>query len=87
MDKFLHFIAGAAIAFIVIIGSYSIGNTYNIPVNKPIITITGTTVGIMAGIAKELYDNTGHGTVEILDIVATSLGAVSIAGLSYLVLP
>lgn len=87
MDKFLHFIAGAAIAFIVIIGSYSVGNTYNIPINKPVITITGTTMGIMAGIAKELYDSGGYGTVEILDIVATSLGAVSIAGLSYLILP
>jgi hypothetical protein len=87
LDKLLHFVAGAAIALLVIMGSYAVHETYDIPMNKEITIVAGVTTGVIAGIAKEGYDSMGYGTVEALDIVATSLGAMSIAVLSYLLLP
>ncbi len=61
-DKIKHFIAGAiASAFV-----YAI-------TGSPTLTF-GASVAL--GIAKEVYDSRGHGTVEVLDAVATGLGGV-----------
>lgn len=87
MDKVLHFVAGAALALIAIVGSYSISNELGMPTNKFVITGAGTAIGVTAGIVKEVYDSMGYGTAEFADIVASSIGAVSIATICLLILP
>lgn len=87
MDKFLHFIAGAAITCIVIVGMYSVGHTLNWPINNFVMAGTGAVAGIIGGIAKEVYDATGHGTPEIGDLIASSMGACTVAALALLILP
>ena len=61
-DKLLHFVAGLICATFV----------YLITLN---ITLA-IGASVILGIAKEVYDSMGHGTVEILDAVATAVGGV-----------
>ena len=61
-DKIQHFIVGVIASAVV----YVI--TGNIPI--------AVGCAVVLGIAKEVYDAQGHGTVEILDAVATGLGGV-----------
>jgi len=87
MDKVLHFVAGASIAMIFIVGSFSITTTYDYPVNNEVIVGAGAATGVIGGILKEVWDSTGHGTVEAADVIATAIGAVSISTLFLLLLP
>ena len=59
-DKLSHFFAGAAIAATVAL--------YLDP-------LYGLVAGILAGLAKELYDRAGYGTPDFKDFIATALGA------------
>lgn len=61
-DKLLHFVAGSICATFV----------YLITLNLAL--AIGASVAL--GIAKEVYDSMGHGTVEIADAVATASGGV-----------
>ena len=61
-DKIKHFIAGA-IASIVI---------YVVTLDATI----AVAFSVLLGAGKEVYDAQGHGTVEVLDAVATVLGGV-----------
>ena len=63
-DKVSHFLAGAAITAIVTLYT-------GVP-------LWGVLACIIAGVGKELYDLTGRGTPDIMDAVATVLGAVVI---------
>ena len=67
-DKKKHFVAGFAITAIV-----SLFFGY----------IIGVIVAVIAAAGKELYDKvTGNGTTELLDFVATVLGAVAAIAIS-----
>ena len=61
-DKLLHFVAGL-IASVV---GYLIFENLTLTIGASVIL----------GIAKEVYDSRGHGTVEVLDAVATIAGGV-----------
>ncbi len=86
MDKILHFVAGAAIALLFIVGSYSISDAYNVPINKSVIISAGGAIGTIAGIIKEIRDSMGYGTPEALDAIATSAGAITVSSVFYLIL-
>lgn len=61
-DKIKHFIAGAIASIVVYV-----------------VTLDATIAlafSVLLGIGKEVYDSRGHGTVEVLDAVATVLGGV-----------
>lgn len=61
-DKIKHFIAGAiASAFV-----YLISGNLTLAIGA----------SALLGIAKEVYDSRGHGTVEVADAVATAVGGV-----------
>ena len=59
-DKLLHFVAGSICSTIV----------YLITLNLTL----AIGASVILGIAKEVYDRRGHGTVEVLDAVATVAG-------------
>ena len=61
-DKLLHFVAGLICASFV----------YLITLNLTL----AIGASVILGIAKEVYDSRGHGTVEVLDVVATIAGGV-----------
>ena len=61
-DKLLHFVAGSICSAFI----YAI-------TGSPILAF-GASVAL--GISKEVYDSRGHGTVEVLDAVATVAGGV-----------
>ncbi len=61
-DKLLHFVAGLICATFV----------YLITLNLTL----AIGASVILGIAKEVYDSRGHGTVEVLDAVVTALGGV-----------
>jgi len=61
-DKLLHFVAGFVVSAVV----YLIFENLTLAIGASVIL----------GIAKEVYDSRGHGTVEVLDAVATGLGGV-----------
>ena len=61
-DKLLHFVAGLICAAFV----------YLITLNLTL----AIGASVILGIAKEVYDSRGHGTVEVLDAVATAVGGV-----------
>lgn len=64
IDKVLHFIIGAIIGFSALV----VG-----PINA-------IAVAFMIGVIKETYDHFNNGSVEVLDVVATTLGAVATYG-------
>jgi hypothetical protein len=61
-DKLLHFVAGLICSAFV----YAI-------TGSPILAFGASA---LLGIVKEIYDSRGHGTVEVLDVVATVAGGV-----------
>ena len=61
-DKLLHFVAGFAVSFV----------AYVVTSNATI----AFSLSALLGIAKEVYDSQGHGTVEVADAVATAVGGV-----------
>ena len=61
-DKLLHFVAGSIASIVV----------YVVTFNATI----AVAFSALLGIGKEVYDSRGHGTVEVLDAVATVLGGV-----------
>ena len=61
-DKLLHFVAGSICsAFVYVI-------TLNL--------VLAIGASALLGIAKEVYDSRGHGTVEVADAVATAVGGI-----------
>ena len=68
-DKRKHFIAGFVISLLV--GSF--------------IPLLGVIVAMLAGAVKEWWDSRGHGTVEALDFIFTSFGALVALPFSYLI--
>lgn len=70
-DKKLHFAAGAIISWITGISMMVLGLPLWI---APL-------VAVAVGIAKEVWDATGHGKPEILDLVATAAGGALAWGL------
>lgn len=68
-DKVKHFIAGTVISA----STYSI--VYRITGNKGRSMLIGFGAGVLAGIAKELYDMTGRGTPDVKDAIWTGIGA------------
>ena len=71
-DKLLHFLAGLICATFV----------YLITLNLTL----AIGASVILGIAKEVYDSRGHGTVEVLDVVATIAGGVGGAILARVVM-
>lgn len=71
-DKLLHFVAGSICSAVV----YLITRNLTFAIGASVIL----------GIAKEVYDSRGHGTVEVLDAVATALGGVVVAVLMRVVM-
>ena len=70
-DLILHFVAGVVIA---LAASFTFSPTI------------GLTLAIAAGVAKEVWDAQGNGTVDPLDAIATALGGLLIYGvLSWIV--
>ena len=61
-DKLLHFVAGFVVSAVV----YLIFENLTLAIGASVIL----------GIAKEVYDSRGHGTVEVLDAVVTIAGGV-----------
>ena len=61
-DKIKHFIAGAIASIVVYVA------TFNVTI--------AVSFSVLLGIGKEVYDSQGHGTVEVLDAVATVAGGV-----------
>ena len=59
-DKLLHFVAGLIASAVV----YLIFENLTLAIGASVIL----------GIAQEVYDSRGHGTVEVLDAVATAVG-------------
>ena len=60
-DKIYHFIAGFIITVIFALASGSVAY--------------GLMVGVLAGIAKELYDHYDYGVYDFFDMFATFIGA------------
>ena len=71
-DKLLHFVAGSICSAFV----------YVITLNLTL----AIGASVILGIAKEVYDSRGHGTVEVLDAVATAVGGVVVAVLMRVVM-
>ena len=61
-DKLLHFVAGFVVSFVVYVATSNATIAFSL--------------SALLGIAKEVYDSRGHGTVEMLDAVATIVGGV-----------
>lgn len=61
-DKLLHFVAGSIASIVAYVVTFD--------------TTIAVSFSALLGIGKEVYDSRGHGTVEVLDAVATVLGGV-----------
>ena len=61
-DKIKHFLAGLIASIVVYVATSNATIAFSL--------------SALLGIAKEVYDSQGHGTVEVLDAVATVLGGV-----------
>ena len=59
-DKLLHFVAGSICSAFI----YAVSGNLTLAI----------VASVALGIAKEIYDSRGHGTVEVLDAVATVVG-------------
>ncbi|MBA3900529.1 MAG: hypothetical protein H0X62_10020 [Bacteroidetes bacterium] len=68
-DKQLHLIAGAGIS------SLSYFTCYKITKKKNLSLLLAFGSGVLAGIAKEVYDAQGYGHPSTMDAVATGVGA------------
>ena len=61
-DKIKHFAVGLAVSIVAYVVTSSATIAFSL--------------SALLGIGKEVYDSRGHGTVEVLDAVATALGGV-----------
>ena len=61
-DKLLHFVAGSIASIVVYVATFD--------------ATIAVSFSALLGVGKEVYDSRGHGTVEVLDAVATALGGV-----------
>lgn len=61
-DKLLHLVAGSIASAL----AYLIFQNLTLAIG----------VSVVFGVGKEVYDSRGHGTVEVLDAVATVFGGV-----------
>ena len=66
-DKGCHFIAGFIITLIVGFIAYFLGAEYP--------QAYGITLGVIAGIGKELYDKYDYGDFDFFDAMVTGVGA------------
>jgi len=71
-DKISHFMAGGVITS----STYISLNRYNISVPKKIGISIG--MGLLAGVGKEVWDKQRGGKFDGKDILATSLGSISV---------
>ena len=69
-DKKLHFSAGS------IAGAFGYDMSYQRHQNKTKAIITGICTSLVAGVAKEVYDNYQGGLFDKRDILATGMGGV-----------
>jgi hypothetical protein len=79
-DKKLHLVAGAGVA------SFSYFTAYAMSDKKNHSLLVALGSGVVAGIAKELWDAQGYGTPSQMDAIATGIGAIIpclIIGLSF----
>ena len=76
-DKKLHFIAGLCITCIAVLLCYMCYGTSNLWL--------GLGCGMVAGVAKEIYDEYDYGGFDYVDMLVTWLGAISGAGLVYVI--
>jgi len=67
-DKIKHYVAGASISAI----SYSIVAPRVSHRDALLISFAS---GVLAGVAKEIYDSKGNGTPDVNDAIATALGS------------
>ena len=72
-DKQLHFAAG------MISGAAGYTFVYNKTENETLAIFGGITSSLAAGLAKELYDKQNGGKADPRDILATSLGGISVS--------
>ena len=71
-DKQLHFAAGN------IAGALGYTLSYNAYGDKTRAQITGICTAFAVGVAKEVFDSTTNGYVEQADVLATTLGGITI---------
>tara|TARA_R100001510_G_C7653208_1_gene211280 strand:+ start:1429 stop:1914 length:486 start_codon:yes stop_codon:yes gene_type:complete len=74
-DKKLHFAAGN------VIGAAGYVYSYNKHQDKKRAIINGVCLAFAAGVVKEIYDGENDGYVEHEDILATTLGGITISAL------
>ena len=72
-DKKLHFAAGS------LAGAFGYIWSYQKHKNKTKAIITGICTSLLAGTAKEVYDNSQGGIFDKRDILATGMGGVFIS--------
>ncbi|WP_437525090.1 hypothetical protein WME79_37400 [Sorangium sp. So ce726] len=75
-DKMRHFCASIALAG----GGYALGSLTTSDLRQRL--ALGAAVALGAGLAKEVYDATGHGTPSVRDFVWDALGTSAGLGLS-----
>lgn len=76
-DKKLHFIAGLCITCIAVLLCYLCNGTVKL--------WFGLGFGVIAGVAKEVYDQITYGGFDKLDMFYTWAGALLGAGLCYII--
>ena len=76
-DKKLHFIAGLCISVVAMLLYFYYYGTVNV--------LLGVGGGMVAGVAKEVYDEYDYGGFDYVDMLVTWLGAISGAGLVYVI--
>jgi uncharacterized protein YfiM (DUF2279 family) len=69
-DKRLHFSAGS------IAGAFGYDMSYQRYKNKTKAMITGFCTSLLAGVAKEVFDNARGGVLDKRDILATGMGGL-----------
>jgi len=71
-DKIKHYVAGASISAI----SYSlVANRASASLSHRDALLISFATGVVAGVAKEIYDSKGNGTPDVNDAIATALGS------------
>ena len=77
-DKKLHFIAGVCITCVAVLLCYLCNGTTNLWL--------GIGCGMVAGVAKEIYDYLDYGLFDKQDMLYTWAGSILGAGLVYIIL-
>ena len=75
-DKKLHFFAGLCISVVAMLLYFYYYGTVNV--------LLGVGGGMVAGVAKEIYDEITYGGFDKLDMLATWAGSLLGAGLVYI---